>query len=211
MKDESSPTSLRRHGGNRPQDQTTAILLDVARTLLEVAGPDALTVRRIAAAAQLSTMNVYSRFGGRDAIIDELYSEGFHRLRSRLAACPKTAESIENFRALGIAYRAFAIENRTFYLLMFSRPIVRYVPSVEAHRVALDGFDELVEHIRELTHEIEITTDDAHDMAASHWATCHGHVELELRGIGPVGIDWERTLAGSLDALHHTMLIRAAG
>jgi AcrR family transcriptional regulator len=80
---------------HRPDDRSRANLLDVARTLLETEGPEALTVRRIAATAQLSTMNVYSRFGGKDGIIDELYSEGFHRLRARIAKHPKTGDPVD--------------------------------------------------------------------------------------------------------------------
>ena len=129
---------------NGPDDETRATLLDAARTLLEADGPAALTVRRIAAEAGMSTMNVYSRFGGKDGVVDELYCEGFHRLREYVAKHAKSDDPVENFRAPGVAYRDFALENRTFYSVMFFRPIPGYVPSPAARRVALDGFDELV-------------------------------------------------------------------
>jgi AcrR family transcriptional regulator len=186
---------------NGPDDDTRATLLDAARTLLEADGPAALTVRRIAAEAGMSTMNVYSRFGGKDGVVDELYCEGFHRLREYVAKHSKTDDPIENFRAPGIAYRDFALENRTFYSVMFFRPIPGYVPSAAARRVALDGFDELVARIRELIDDGELGETDAYNVAASHWATCHGHVGLEISRVGPVDIDWESTFLGSLDAL----------
>jgi AcrR family transcriptional regulator len=186
---------------NGPDDGTRVTLLEAARTLLEADGPAALTVRRIAAEAGMSTMNVYSRFGGKDGVVDELYAEGFHRLREYVAKHARSDDPIENFRAPGIAYRDFALENRTFYSVMFFRPIPGYVPSPAARRVALDGFDELVARMRELVDAGEITGCDPHIVAASHWATCHGHVGLEISRVGPVDIDWETTFLGSLDAL----------
>ena len=78
---------------------------------------------------------------------------------------------------------------------MFLRPIPGYVPSPTAHRVALDGFDDLAARMSDLI--------DAGDgcyglpvrsLAASHWATCHGHVGLEISRVGPVDIDWESAL-----------------
>jgi AcrR family transcriptional regulator len=186
---------------NGSDDDARATLLDAARTLLEADGPAALTVRRIAAEAGMSTMNVYSRFGGKDGVVDELYCEGFRRLREYVAKHSKTDDPIENFRAPGIAYRDFAHENRTFYSVMFLRPIPGYFPSAAARRVALDGFDELVTRIRELIDAGEIGETDPYNVAASHWATCHGHVGLEISRVGPVDIDWESTFLGSLDAL----------
>jgi AcrR family transcriptional regulator len=190
---------------NGPDDETRATLLDSARTLLEADGPSALTVRRIAAEAGMSTMNVYSRFGGKVGVIDELYSEGFFRLRTYVAKHAKSDDPVDNFRAPGIGYRDFALENRTFYSVMFFRPIPGYVPSAAASRVALDGFDELAARMRELMDAGEITEGDAHKVAASHWATCHGHVGLEISRVGPADIDWENTFLGSLDALRLSM------
>ena len=55
-----------------PRASTTlrGYILYVARTLLADEGPESLTVRGIAAQARGSTMNVYSRFGGKDGVLD---------------------------------------------------------------------------------------------------------------------------------------------
>ncbi|MGH9134518.1 MAG: TetR/AcrR family transcriptional regulator [Ilumatobacteraceae bacterium] len=190
---------------NGPDDETRAALLEAARGLLERDGPNALTVRRIAAEAGMSTMNVYSRFGGKDGVVDELYCEGFHRLRSYVAKHGVSDDPLENFRAPGIAYRDFALENRTFYTVMFFRPIPGYTPSPSARQIAREGFDELVARMRELMESGDIAAGDPHKVAACHWATCHGHVGLEISKVGPAEIDWETTLLSSLDALHSSM------
>ena len=190
---------------NGSDDETRGTLLDSARTLLEADGPNALTVRRIAAEAGMSTMNVYSRFGGKVGVVDELYSEGFYRLRSYVAKQAKSDDPVDNFRAPGIGYRDFALENRTFYSVMFFRPIPGYFPSPAARRVALDGFDELTARMRELMDSGEILEGDPHKVAASHFATCHGHVGLEISRVGPSDIDWETAFLDSLDALRLSM------
>ena len=73
---------------NRMQDDTSAALLAAAHRLLAEDGPEALTVRRIAGEAGMSTMNVYSRFGGKDGVIDELYADGYRRLVAAIDADP---------------------------------------------------------------------------------------------------------------------------
>ena len=61
-------------------DSVGSTLLKAASDLLATEGPGALTVRRIANAAGVSTMNVYSRFGGKDGVVEQLFIEGFTRL-----------------------------------------------------------------------------------------------------------------------------------
>ena len=73
----------------RPGRDTREALLAAAHDLLATEGAGALTVRRIAAAAGMSTMNVYSRFGGKDGVLDELFVDGFRRLAETMEASPR--------------------------------------------------------------------------------------------------------------------------
>jgi hypothetical protein len=84
---------------------------------------------------------------------------------------------------------------------MFLGPIPGYVPSPVARRVALDRFDELTTRMREMIDAGEAANGNPRDVAASYWATCHGHVSLEISMVGPADIDWETRLFDSLDAL----------
>ena len=141
---------------NGPDDETRATLLDAARTLLEADGPAALTVRRIAAEAGMSTMNVYSRFGGKDGVVDELYCEGFlasastspntpsPTIRSRTSALPASPTATSRSRTARSTTSCSSVRFRA----TSRRP--------SARRVALDGFDELVARIRELMDAGEI-------------------------------------------------------
>ena len=79
---------------NRHYDGTSEALLTAAHRLLAEDGPEALTVRRIAGEAGMSTMNVYSRFGGKDGVIDELYADGYRRLVADIDAVPSTDDVV---------------------------------------------------------------------------------------------------------------------
>jgi len=52
-------------------------LVDAALRVVEEHGLGELTVRRIAEAAGTSTMSVYSRFGGRDGMLEAVYRRAF--------------------------------------------------------------------------------------------------------------------------------------
>ena len=58
-----------------------AALLASAADILETEGPDALSVRRIAAAAHVAPMGVYNHFDSKSGIIEALFIQGFERLR----------------------------------------------------------------------------------------------------------------------------------
>ena len=57
-------------------DSVGSMLVKAAADLLAEEGPEALTVRRIANAAGVSTMNVYSRFGSKDGVVEHLFVRG---------------------------------------------------------------------------------------------------------------------------------------
>ena len=115
-------------------DDARQALLAAAHDLLGHEGPAALTVRRIAAAAGMSTMNVYSRFGGKDGVLDELFVDGFRRLGEPMDATPRdaTTRSTTSPRAAPATGRSPG-RTPTYYSLMFDRvgarlPAVRRGP-----------------------------------------------------------------------------------
>ena len=109
--------------------------LEAAARLLAEAGPQALTMRRIATALGASTTVLYTVFGGKDGIADALYREGFERLRRRLEAArdrAAAAHPAERLAAVGGAYRQSALADRGFYAVMFSNAVPGYTPSPES-------------------------------------------------------------------------------
>ncbi len=70
-------------------DEQGIAILEAASKLLSEEGAGALTVRRIATEAGCSTMGLYSRFGGKDGVVDQLYVQGFDQLCDAMSAAPQ--------------------------------------------------------------------------------------------------------------------------
>jgi AcrR family transcriptional regulator len=167
----------------RPLDEQGQALLDAASRLLAAEGPGALTVRRIAADAGCSTMGVYSRFGNKDGVVDQLYMEGFRRLIDAMDAVGESDDPLADLRRCGIAYRRNAIDNATYYLVMFARAVPGFMPSDEARMVSYESFERLVNRVRRCQDAGVYVEGSPHAMAEVIWGAIHGHVMLELVGM----------------------------
>lgn len=170
-------------------DEVGTTLLDAARELLTAEGPGALTVRRIASSAGLSTMNVYSRFGGKDGVVEHLFVEGFRRLTEAVDAVVASDDPVADLQAAGRAYRQFALEHPTLYSVMFDRVVPEFQPSPEARDVAGGALEALAVCVGRALAARGLHADPAH-AAVVVWATCHGVMSLELRHAGPDTFDW---------------------
>jgi len=200
------------HHMQTDHDQTSRALLDAAHRLLADHGSEALTVRRIATEAGMSTMNVYSRFGGKDGVIDELFIDGFERLFTAIYAVPETDDVGADLTFMFEAYRRFAKDNPTYYQIMFRSSFDSFEPSQRATDLALAGLEQLVQRIVNGQRLGRIRSDEGHtavEIAAWLWASCHGLVSLELSQIGVERVDWgsvfEHGLRVSVHALHPSM------
>lgn len=94
-----------------------SLLLDRAAHMLRTRQP--VTLRTLVAGTGVSTMAVYTYFGGMDGLWKALRQEGFTRLTVRLAAVKMSADPVRDLAALGAAYLANALENPDLYRVMF--------------------------------------------------------------------------------------------
>lgn len=182
---------------NRAYDETSNALLEAAHRLLAAEGSGALTVRRIATEAGMSTMNVYSRFGGKDGVIDQLYLDGYKRLFDTLAAVPETDQPADDLVAVGRAYRQFALDNPKYYEIMFRG----FDPSQESTQTALSGLSAYVGRIERGVEAGKLVLPDDLDATGATawlWATLHGLVSLELDEVGNTTVEWGRIFDAAL-------------
>lgn len=184
----------------RRTDDTGAAILRAASDLLAAEGPGALSVRRIAAAAGCSTMGLYSRFGGKDGVVDELFAEGFDHLCAEMQALPATASAVDDFRACARQYRRTALEHSTHYMVMFGGAVPGFEPSSENHLVAKESFDLLVARVQRCI-DAGAFGGEAVRVAEIAWGAMHGMVMLELIGLDPVGDDPTARYDAMLDVL----------
>jgi AcrR family transcriptional regulator len=169
----------------RKLDATGKTLLRAANELLATEGPAALTVRRISTAAHVSTMSLYDRFGDKNGVVDELFIAGFEELSKAVSRASQKANSPLEALAAGLkAYRRWALANRTHCSVMFGGVFGDYEPSPLAQVIALHAFEILIDGVQKAMDAGVLLRQDPLAVAGSLWASTHGHVVLELAGVG---------------------------
>ncbi len=161
-----------------------AALLDAALELLEREGPEALSVRRIAAAAGVAPMGVYNHFSSKAGIVEALFVEGFQRLGEAMVTLNDINDPAEALLEGGRRYRALALAHPMVYRLMFLQAVAGFEPSDEAKVLAARAFGGLVAVVDRGMRSGLIRPGDPEMTAQMIWSSVHGWVALELCGIG---------------------------
>ncbi|MFI6743587.1 TetR/AcrR family transcriptional regulator [Nonomuraea sp. NPDC050451] len=94
-----------------------SLLIDRAAQMLAARQP--VTLRSLVAGTGVSTMAVYTYFGGMDGLWTAMRQEGFTRLAARLAAVAPTRDPVRDLAALGAAYLSNAMAGPDLYRVMF--------------------------------------------------------------------------------------------
>ena len=141
-------------------------------------------------------MNVYSRFGGKDGVIDELYADGYRRLVADIDAVPihrRRRRRPDDDRP-HISRRS-PRANPTYYGIMFRSAVPGYTPVTgvgggrprRSRHASSRGSSSGQSSARSSAPD----HCDPQEIAAWLWATCHGVVSLELDGIANEYVSWE--------------------
>lgn len=156
-------------------------ILDVATTMLEEEGPDALTMRSLAARMGIRAPSLYKHVPDKDDILAGLQERALIDLTQHLAIADPGLGALAN------AYRSWAKAHPRLYEMATRRPLARerLTPGVEsaaaAPIVAAAGGDE--------------------HLARALWALAHGLVDLELSDRFPPGADLDATWRTALAQL----------
>jgi AcrR family transcriptional regulator len=162
-------------------------ILAVASEILQAEGPGALTNRRVAAAAGLTTMAIYSRLGSKGGILDALFAEGVETLRAAQDTVPVGGDPLAELYALVLVYRQTALRYAGHYRLLFGEPIPEYTPSEENRARLLTTYARLQQGVSRL-----VTPAAAAAITYEVFAACHGLVMLELAGMTLLAMDPEQ-------------------
>jgi AcrR family transcriptional regulator len=154
-------------------------LCDAAERLFAERGPDAVTMRQLAAELGVSPMTPYRYFQDKDDILAAIRTNGFNRF----------ADAMEKARAekhVGDAYINFAFEHPHTYKLMFdlNQPHEADYPELvaagERAKATMTGWvDDMI--------AAGAMTGDPQQIGLMFWAATHGAVVLELAGKLPRG------------------------
>lgn len=165
-------------------------IVAAARELLEAEGPEALSMRRVAARLGIRGPSLYAHLANKEALEAALVSEGFAEWAEHAERA--VADGADPLAALGSAYRAYALEHPHLYRLMTGHPL---------ERTRLEpGSEE-----RAARPLVEAVGDDA-DLARAFWSFAHGMTINELNGRFPPDADLDAAWARGIDAFRRAAL-----
>jgi AcrR family transcriptional regulator len=166
-------------GRPRTNDDTVMDrLIESATEMFATRPRESITVRALAAAAESSTAAVYSLFGGKEGLIDEVRNRAVAGLYQDLSAVPASDDPLADLYALAVAYRRWGREHGHLYTVLFGG-VQSFDPSGEVGtddpiRPLIDAIDRAL--------SASLLAGDATSIALSLWVTLHGLVTLELAG-----------------------------
>ena len=166
-------------------------LVEATIRLLATSGPSEVKARSVANEAGLSTMGVYTHFGGVPELLQAVADEGFKRLATVFKRVPITDDPITDLCAMLLACRDLARNNPHLYDLMFGLSIDgRYSPSRGTMTTIADGQSEafkatyaiLVKACARLVEAKCVRKIEPEFIAPQLWSAAHGFIMLELAG-----------------------------
>ena len=150
-----------------------AALIDAAKTEVERAGADAVSLKALATSLGVSAPAPYRHFVDRDALLVAVALEGFLDFTAALARADGDLE------AMAHAYVEFGRSRGGLYRLMFVAPVLSSSDHGSELRAAARGsFDLLLEAVARV-----VPAERARLIAFSVWSSLHGLVMLENAGI----------------------------
>jgi AcrR family transcriptional regulator len=174
--------------GRARVDDAPERLVRAAVGLLAEQGPSALKVRAVASASGLSTMVVYSHFGGIPELMRAVADHGFKELGAAFGRVPVTEDPIADLFAMALTCRRQARENPHLYDLMFglsTRATYRPLPDTDRRLSGhSQAFREAHAHVtaacERLVRSGRIERQEPEAIAAQLWSYVHGYITLEL-------------------------------
>ncbi len=160
-------------------------LLDRAAARVFDKGPDALSLRRLAADANTSTTAVYSLFGNKAGLLDSLYQEAVRRFATRLSTVQASDDPVADIVALGVAYRDYALSEPHLYAIMFAHR----EKEEDGDSEAAGTIEPLKDAVRRAQAAGQLVDVPAELIALACWGVAHGLVSIELADIVPPGLD----------------------
>lgn len=164
-------------------DEASTALLRAAREILMTSGLAGLSLRRIAGAAGCTTMQVYSRFKGKDGLLQALFDEGFEVLAAAQRSIPHSLPPEKRVQQLCRAYLRIAAEYPQHYALMLGGHSADFTPPKESQQKAMATLSHLVEAVANALPSGHDQANHASEVAHHILAFCHGWATLSAIGI----------------------------
>ncbi|WP_051752474.1 TetR/AcrR family transcriptional regulator [Streptosporangium amethystogenes] len=152
------------------------LLIERAAHMLRIREP--ITLRSLVAGTDVSTMAVYTYFGGMDGVWKALRQEGFTRLAARFATVTTSEDPVQDLTVLITAYLGNALDHPDLYRVMFDANFD--LEDLKAADATLEYLVQAAERSRK-THRFHADTDPL-ELATQSWTIAHGLVSLVANG-----------------------------
>ncbi|HMO43467.1 MAG TPA: TetR/AcrR family transcriptional regulator [Phenylobacterium sp.] len=162
-------------------------LCEVAEKLFAEQGPEAVTMRQLAAALGVSPMTPYRYFKDKDDILAAVRAQSFNRFAQALEdAYARPGDARTKGAAVGEAYVRFAFDHPQTYKLMFDmhQPDEQAYP--ELKQAAERARATMSQYVRGLVESGRLQGDPVR-VGEMFWASTHGCIVLEMAGRLPPG------------------------
>ncbi|MFE9319631.1 TetR/AcrR family transcriptional regulator [Nocardia sp. NPDC052278] len=158
-------------------------LLAACLRLIETEGLGAVSLRRVAREAGVSTGAPYHHFADRSALLAALSTQGFRQLGSDLADARAAAGTpLQALTAMAETYVRFSQENPGYFRLMFRPELSQPDKHPDAQAAGDAAFDVLADTIAEAVAAGLLPADKADTLAVMWWSLAHGMASLWLDG-----------------------------
>jgi AcrR family transcriptional regulator len=164
-------------------DETREDLLRVASGIIRRRGIEALTVRGLAAEAEVTTRAIYSLFSGLPEIIFVLCARSTEAIVRHHEAVPVTDDPISEFLPLALAYRSAAREQADLYEMLYTPTAAPGQSAVEYPQQMQRTIGRVQDTIRRASLAGQLRPLDDHELFQGLWGIVHGLTSLELRGV----------------------------
>jgi AcrR family transcriptional regulator len=165
-----------------------AQIVAAARRLLEEHGPDALSMRNVAAEVGIRAPSLYEHVADKRALESAIIAAGLREQAAAFRAALAEQPEADPLAVLAQAWRRWAQEHPHLYELIYARDLDRSDDAVAEAELAAGS------SLRDIC---------AGDLVTARvlWAFAHGMVTLELTDRFPPGTDVEALWARGIDAL----------
>lgn len=144
----------------------------------------ALTLRAAARDAGVSQAAPYRHFADKESLLAAVAEEGFRALSAamREAAAHAGGELAARFRAIGVTYIRFAVDQPARFRLMFGREVANRERHLPLRQAASETFGTLVSAIEKGQGTGLIRGGDPRELSMAAWSMVHGLAALLVDG-----------------------------
>ena len=164
------------------REQRKQEVLAAAVLMIEESGFSGLSLRKLALKVDSTTQLVYTLFGGKLGLFQDLYRDGYRIMAEMFLAAPKSRNNLMYLSTLCWKYREFALSHPVLFSLMFSRPVPEFVPPDIGLLRQQEPVRIMLEAIREAQRNGMFPGITAEHAVEQLLITVHGAVKLELGG-----------------------------